>query len=298
MKSKTHLVAFIDILGFKNLVDNHFSGKDKTSLTFLKESLKKAEAIGINFSKGYLKQFNYKFSFRQFSDCVSISMPFKRIEANTIPVVCSFMSVVQLYQSILLNNSILVRGGISIGGHFENSNTIFSDGLVKAYNIEAHRAIYPRIVIDGEILSLLNDTFKKMPNKYSEFYDYYGHIFIMDWDDEVFITPFDLTSKFELIENRYGKEKIKEFIFEGLKNSKTKFDLPNDFMEDFILNYNETLDLKAKLEKVDEYIINNKNGKAEILLKFKWLKQFIIWNLTPQESAIKFEYFYKKDTFY
>jgi hypothetical protein len=47
----------------------------------------------------------------------------------------------------------LVRGGITIGELFLDETMVWGKALLKAYNLESHIAIYPRIVIDREILS-------------------------------------------------------------------------------------------------------------------------------------------------
>jgi len=75
MDEQIHLVAFLDILGFKQMVDNHFSGKDTNSIDILKNALKEAEQRAIIQNQNFYKQYKVEVSFKQFSDCVSISIP-------------------------------------------------------------------------------------------------------------------------------------------------------------------------------------------------------------------------------
>lgn len=49
----------------------------------------------------------------------------------------------------------LVRGGISIGGFFQDSIMIWGKGLVRAYQTEECLAIYPRIVVNPEAVGII-----------------------------------------------------------------------------------------------------------------------------------------------
>jgi hypothetical protein len=48
-----------------------------------------------------------------------------------------------------------VRGGVSIGRHFENTRIIFSEGLIRAYELQQPDP-YPRISIDPAIVQAIN----------------------------------------------------------------------------------------------------------------------------------------------
>ena len=155
-KSKKYLVAFIDILGFSKMIDDYYKGKDLSSLPKLQNALKIAKQVSINYTQKYLKQHNLSFTFKQFSDCISISIPIdKKTDESIIAVFGILASIVKLYYMILLTDGILLRGGISIGGHKEDSNMIFSEALVKAYKIEKDKAVTPRILIDSDTCSLI-----------------------------------------------------------------------------------------------------------------------------------------------
>ncbi|MFN8323671.1 MAG: hypothetical protein U0T74_13500 [Chitinophagales bacterium] len=292
MENKTHLVAFIDILGFRRLIDNHFSGKDTKSLPVLTQALKNAEDYAIKYNQGYLKQFDIKFSFKQFSDCVSISMPFKQKQNHTtLTIWGAFISVVRVYQFILLDHNIPIRGGISIGGHFENDNMIFSDGLVKAYGLEKEKAIYPRIVLDKDILFLVKSILKEIPDQYPLFYKLYGQTIIKDWDGEFFLSPFGFIRDMQALEETYGKGTVKKLLDIGFQANRIDGEVPDNVMEE--LGDDKTA-MTTILANVDNYLRENSNKeKAETILKYKWLQQFIIWNLTPKKSQIKFEYYFQ-----
>jgi hypothetical protein len=292
MENKKHLVAFLDILGFKKLIDDHFSGKNKQALPLLKKALKEAEQFGIIYSKQYLKQYNIKFSFKQFSDCVCISMPLKA-NYTTIEIYGVFINVIRAYQFILLDNRILIRGGISVGGHYENANIIFSDALVKSYKLESQNAIYPRILVDKELLSLIQKNLTEQPEQSNIFHQFYGKSLIKDWDDEVFISPFGMIDNLKDVEKEFGVVELKNIIDEYSAANKLGTDITFNLLSDLMEKSDIELQIiNQLLAFLDKYLCENTNEKPEVLLKYKWLRQFVIWTLTPEESQIKYSQFF------
>lgn len=63
---------------------------------------------------------------------------------------CSLMLLLTDIQMLALEYKILFRGAISIGNHYRSERVMFSKALVKAYEAESHKAIYPRIIIDQD----------------------------------------------------------------------------------------------------------------------------------------------------
>ena len=292
LKNKKTFVAFLDILGFKKLIDDHYSGKNVNALPLLKISLKEAEKFAIKYSKQYLKKYKIKFSFKQFSDCVSISMPLNP-EHNISDSFGIFINVIRLYQLILLDNNILIRGGISVGGHFENSNIIFSDALVKSYKLESQNAIYPRILVDKELILEIEKNLINYPENSKIFYELYGDTLIKDWDDEVFISPIGIFNNIKNLNNVFDETELKN-MFDDYSNVNK---LGTDFTPDLIYEITENDNYEKKITKniltfIDNYLIQNRNEKTDVLLKYKWLKQFIIWSKTPEKSKIKFSFLF------
>ena len=292
LKNKKTFVAFLDILGFKKLIDDHYSGKNVNALPLLKISLKEAEKFAIKYSKQYLKKYKIKFSFKQFSDCVSISMPLNP-EHNISDSFGIFINVIRLYQLILLDNNILIRGGISVGGHFENSNIIFSDALVKSYKLESQNAIYPRILVDKELILEIEKNLINYPENSKIFYELYGDTLLKDWDDEVFISPIGIFNNIKNLNNVFDETELKN-MFDDYSNVNK---LGTDFTPDLIYEITENDNYEKKITKniltfIDNYLIQNRNEKTDVLLKYKWLKQFIIWSKTPEKSKIKFSFLF------
>lgn len=61
------------------------------------------------------------------------------------------MDAIAFLQYYLGKNGIFVRGGVSEGYHCETSRMIFSEGLVRAYDLQCHE-LYPRVLIAPELV--------------------------------------------------------------------------------------------------------------------------------------------------
>lgn len=286
------LVAFIDILGFKNMVTDYFSGKNKESLLTLENTLKASEVHAITFAKNVLKQYKIEVIFKQFSDCVSISMPIsEKNESQLLGSISVFIGIVRFYQYILLDNSIMVRGGISIGPHMESTNMIFSEALIKSYKLETEKAIYPRILIDKTIITTINKLLDDMPHIYNDFYKRCGCCLIRDWDDEIFISSFGLISESQ---NQYKKndEEMKQLLsYHPMLMGETEINVVG--IRENINKLTDNEKVEEWLKIIDQYLIQSPTAKTEIILKYKWLKQFMRWFLNNEDSDIKFQNYYK-----
>lgn len=294
MTNKNSLVAFIDILGFRNHIDNYYSGRNTKFLQVLKTAMKEAERIAIGYSKNYLRQFKIRFNFRQFSDCICITMPLKqKLRHTNLTLLGSFVNVVRMYQLVLLLNEIYTRGGVSVGGHFESSNIIFSKGIVKAYELESQKAIYPRIILDIELLRLLQEISKENNEDFETFSKIYGQSLVKDWDGEVFISPFGMTQELKATLNLLEEEDREHFVRNYLNVNRIGFSSPDEIIEDLNKSDNDLQILQEITIKVNQFLRDNVKEKPEVILKYKWMKQFLAWNINPEDSQIKFEHYYK-----
>jgi len=134
----SRIVAFLDILGFEELVKKYVDGEDKEILEKLKSALNST-----------LKNTDEDFEiiggkYKIFSDCTSLSIPDYLGTQNEATMLCSFMTLIKGYTFRLINENIYLRGGISVGFHHEDEMMIFSEGLIKAYHLENEETVYPR----------------------------------------------------------------------------------------------------------------------------------------------------------
>ncbi len=138
-KYKDCYVAFIDILGFKNIVSGY--GCDFIEKIFNDILCFKPEPM-VDLPEVFSNVKHYVMS-----DSVVLY-----IEAD---IKDSFMALVEFcyhVQIMLANrpNPILVRGGVVRGNIYHKGNVLFGTGLTNAYMLENSLAKYPRIVFTEE----------------------------------------------------------------------------------------------------------------------------------------------------
>jgi hypothetical protein len=307
------IVAFLDILGFKEHVKKYVSPEypqDKEILEKIKSALDDAFKI--------ITQSEYRnlLRIKVFSDCTCASMPGLLCTPTEASMLCSLITWVAGYNFQLIRRSIYPRGGISAGFHYEDENMIFSDGLIKAHELENEIAIYPRTILDKELVQRL----KWLWMDQRETIELFGtnKKIIVDEEETAFINPFNLiqsTDKgtYEDLKKQFNNEKdfrahvlsidhdynmkvlknLEDEIKkrkEILENLREKFD-NKKACEEYLLKSGYKLNnevLGEDKEKVEEYKINER-----ILDKYLWLKDLLKWNMDPKSSERNFEYLLK-----
>ncbi|GIP59102.1 hypothetical protein [Paenibacillus woosongensis] len=159
-------VAFIDILGFSNLINK--SETNPQILIDVYESLKILKEYKDNITSFNSDELSPQVSV--FSDNVVISY----INNNKDSEYYLVLDCIVLYLS-LLAKGILVRGGITTGALYHDKDIVFGPALVKAYHIESNYSIYPRIVCDDTNYGLIIE----------------GSLYKRDFDGLVYIDPID-----------------------------------------------------------------------------------------------------------
>jgi hypothetical protein len=91
------------------------------------------------------------------SDSILISVPMAPdlLKGERLASILDCLQAVYWLQRSLLALGILTRGGMALGGLIHKSHLVVADGLVKAYKLESEQAIFPRTVIDTELIDLL-----------------------------------------------------------------------------------------------------------------------------------------------
>jgi hypothetical protein len=86
-----------------------------------------------------------------------------RVQAisDTIIITClghqhfpQFMSLLRDVFLAFLEQQLFVRGAVAYSRHFQSSHLTYSHALARAYEIESSLAVYPRIVIDENIVRM------------------------------------------------------------------------------------------------------------------------------------------------
>lgn len=140
----SHFVAFIDILGFSNMVRSDCESSEPPRYLQL---LYEAHINSISlFNK------DLKCELIQFSDSIVFSKPFDFGQLE------SFLDAIAAWQKSLLLNGLLCRGGVAFGKHFAKDKFLFSKAMIDAYLLESSRARFPRIIISDDLLELAEST--------------------------------------------------------------------------------------------------------------------------------------------
>ena len=145
LETTEYIVSFIDILGATEMIKND---QDKY-LDLIHESYRKTLSF-IEKSNNH----NIPIVCKIFSDNIVLARP---VNDN---IDLAFLRVVQFsayLQFQLATKDILVRGGITKGKFYHDDVMVWGTALVDSANLEKEKAIYPRIIIDPELIQELID---------------------------------------------------------------------------------------------------------------------------------------------
>ncbi len=264
------IVAFIDILGFKELVKE--SEKDSAkldliyeSLTFLK-TMEKPESWDLNLIKieesfkSKALDLKEKVSCTNFSDSILISV---KVEEDKVSAAFSTLVANLSFIGLkLMINGILFRGGITYGKLIHNENgVVMGQGLIDAYNLENKIAKYPRIILSKKIIEKLQYPVTEQCEAYP------FHQYIKRFDDGcagfhqmMYLKIFQYSDNdFEQWELKKYLKKTKTTIIKGLDNN---FESPRVYKnyEWLKKEYNNKLYISDKKEDIYEINENIREG--------------------------------------
>lgn len=239
MKYENRIVLFLDILGFKNIIDKTVIKEidNEDSISLLYENLNEIR----EFLTGRLKQkdiFNERnFSLRvtQFSDSVIISF----INDNNTTLLNLIRTIQELIIK-LVNNGILCRGAISYGKLIHDNKVIFGPALNDAYETETRAAIYPRIILDKSLIELGENLqpqlFEDKISKGKMILDYLSQ----DSDEKYYIDyfPKDIRTYKYITEIQTYLVNLRQIIIYGLRSSKPDLKVKYGWMKN---KYNKLL---------------------------------------------------------
>jgi len=180
---ENRIVVFIDILGFAEKIN-----QAKSDPLYLNNLCKALYSI-----QCYIKEAETDLEFNkettsitQFSDSVVISVKLE----NSYDILAIF-KLLKRIQVNLVQDQILIRGGIVKGDLIHNKDLLLGPGLVDAYYLESKCAQYPRILIDPKVLWQNADEIG-LPKKPFRIKDYDHHkTFIPDLDGTFYIDYFN-----------------------------------------------------------------------------------------------------------
>lgn len=165
-----HIVAFIDLLGFKDAVNaNRQVEILKLLQLFIKLRNEESKINSIKFEKQ--ETYNISPAISVFSDNIVISLPVKNELPNHVEFGTFFAMArcIELIAAKALEKGFLIRGGIAQGNLYHQGGIIFGDALLEAIKLESSVAVYPRVLISAEVLK--SHKTAKMPRYHVIDYD-------------------------------------------------------------------------------------------------------------------------------
>ena len=197
-KTLNHIIAYLDILGAKDMIcnDNNFDFLNHLNM-FMEDAIE--ESGGGIFPK------EEEIYIKIFSDNILLAIELKEYdEQREHKIAILFNTVANIYNEIL-RYGYLMRGAIIEGEFFHNDIIVYGKGLVEAVQLEENVAKYPRIIVKTKV------------NEANSWY-----YLMKDSDGESFLNIFHLCSTFdditfkinllELLKKHKNNEEIKEKI--------------------------------------------------------------------------------------
>ena len=226
-------VAFLDILGFKELINN----SNCNVIHDIFQSVLNFEVRAMMKSATVYKEIKYTIM----SDSIIVYIETKY--ANGFVALADACSQIQM--KLLQNNPpILLRGGIERGTLYHKDNILFGQGLTKAYLLENNAATYPRIIFTEELRQLgLANTDRLYV------FDYNNMFYRKDSDEFYYINFLNMTN-YILASNAKNREDVEK--------------INNDFFDKLLEHVEKILSAEINLSVRGKYLWLKKKIKEQI----------------------------------
>lgn len=183
MDYKNCLVSFFDILGFREIINNKDPDFISEVLCNLRKHAKPDDFL----------QSTYEIDSIAFSDNIVRSVHIEsnaNIERPNGLLWFELFQLAWLQSQLIFEYGVFLRGAITVGQLCIQDEIVFGPGLVRAYELESKESIYPRILIDDELLDLFRETHPLLGAAHHELEDdqaYINEYAITDSDGKRFI---------------------------------------------------------------------------------------------------------------
>lgn len=257
--TKNYVMAYFDILGYKDIVLNDKIAEDKLIAIIYRttENLLKVKNLQSN-----LEIKTYFFS----DNCVICCEKMNDIEF--VEEVAFLIFVIQIIQrDLLCSFGILIRGAILEGNLYLAENFIYGKGIIEAYNIENNVAVYPRIIVSTE---LMKNTFSKIKEIFfEERYNTIRKLTVRNM--------FDLFQEWKaniLFEDGVLSKKEYNSVKCDWKNIRIRKDFDGYYFVDFL--YAITSDRKSVNKVLRRYKkevilgLKENRGNKKVIIKYLW----------------------------
>lgn len=226
IKYERKVVAFFDILGFKNHIDKTIEPNGNEYILNIKSAF---DLIYSNLSEHYDPEIVPNIKYSTFSDCVVFSFPIRQHDS----LFYTLLPLVWLQAELLWKHEMILRGAITIGDLYHDDDMVFGPALVEAYHLESKIAKYPRIIVAN---TLKEDFF--------------------EWKKELGADPNKLWDHENEERYTYGNEGLLTkdgdyYYVDYLKNIQTELDNP-EYYPDFLLFAEKFVAKNLAMELADD----------------------------------------------
>lgn len=147
------LVVYVDILGFKALIEKRRAGEISKLIREFRETL--------SHFPGGDQVVDEPEHFINFSDLCVLSVRLDKNMHGSGEIVMAYLRRLALAQMKLIKTArVLIRGGISIGLVAKSYGQLFGQGIISAYELESQRAKQPRILVDESVVDYVERSLR------------------------------------------------------------------------------------------------------------------------------------------
>lgn len=238
---KNHLVAYVDVLGFKNIVmgirgNKHEQGKFLRN--YLIDATKKAREI-----KAVKEKSSIGLDIKIISDTFFFSIPTESSEL--VYSLAHLVVAVGFLQSYLSSKGIWTRGAICYGELIRDLDNLVGPALIESHLLESNDAVYPRVILDTRLLKFFEgrqDMLTKVNN-----------IQFDNWQGQKL---FSIDEHLPLVDTRFSDELIFVDYFNGFLGEVTNHSL---------------------LQNANSFLSKALQDKPDIYKKHKWTQSYFLF---------------------
>ncbi len=136
MSSEYVYTALLDVLSYRYRLDLDIQSGKEQFREDLEQSLGAFDSVNTAI-----------FSVQAISDTIIIT-------CNTHDKFIEFLSIIRKVFVSFLERGLFIRGGIAYSKHFQSGRITYSHAVARAYELESKESIYPRIVLDKNIIDM------------------------------------------------------------------------------------------------------------------------------------------------
>jgi len=268
MKFEEKVIAFVDILGFKNLIESSESGNGKSLpevLALLDElgRLREVEALQSHGSSVCPESTHgvpdLNFEVTQLSDCAIVSAEVTPLGALNVAFHCHKAVMA------LMRQGLMCRGYITKGSVHHTRTQIVGTGYQRAYEMESQVSAFkvqadeqgtPFVEVEAVVANIINDSSDKCVK------EMFSRMVKSD-GDVVAIYPFQRLGHSFIVNSNFSPEKemaqvqvIREAIYWFKDNLRNSVDVSNESANRKVNHYVRALDEQLQnCDKMDQMIV-------------------------------------------